>query len=479
MNLQKKTRGGQLALRGGSYSLFMTALVLAILVAVNLFAAALPTTLTRLDISSSKLYSITSNTKVVVNSLQQDVTIYWVVQADAEDEILENLLSKYESLSSHLTVVKKNPDVYPTFTQQYTDETVPNNSLIVESGERYRYVSYADIYETEFDYYSYSYTASGFDGEGAITSAIDYVVTEELPLLYVLEGHGETTLSGTLAESVEKDNIQTATLSLLTVDAVPEDADAVLIYAPDTDISETERDLLLSYAQSGGKLLVVSGPVDGDPLTNLNSLLEEYSITVHEGIVIESDRSRYMSGYPYVLVPQLESSAITDPLLEESYYAILPIAQGLTVGYTGKAEVTSLMDTSDTAFSKTAGYALDTYDYEEGDIDGPFSLGVSVEIEDGGQIVWLSVSELFLQDMYNAWSSGANVDLTMNALSALMGEREAISIRSKSLNYNYLTINESTGSTLKALMIGILPLAYLGVGVCVIVRKRGKQNETV
>lgn len=53
--------------------------------------------------------------------------------------MIENLLGKYESLSDHITVVKKNPDVYPTFAEQYTDETVKNNSLVVECGERSRF----------------------------------------------------------------------------------------------------------------------------------------------------------------------------------------------------------------------------------------------------------------------------------------------------------------------------------------------------
>ena len=106
-------------------------MVLAILIVVNILASALPTTLTKYDISSSKLYSITSNTKVVVNALEQDVTIYWVVQSGKEDQVIENLLGKYESLFDHIEVVKKNPDVFHTFTAQYTDETVQNNSLIV------------------------------------------------------------------------------------------------------------------------------------------------------------------------------------------------------------------------------------------------------------------------------------------------------------------------------------------------------------
>ena len=81
--------------------------------------------------------------------------------------------------------------------------------------------------------------------------------------------------------------------------------------------------------------------------------------------------------------------------------------------------------------------------------------------------------------MYNAYSSGANVNLGMNALSSLIGESEAMAIRSKSLDYNYLTISESTSSLLKVLMIGVFPLVYLGIGIGVVVRRKGLQNEAV
>lgn len=477
MKSNKKMHKNQLAFKGGSYSLAVTAVVLAIIIAVNIFVSTLPTTLTKYDISSSKLYSITSNTKVVVNSLEQDVTIYWVVQADQEDDVIENLLGKYESLSDHIEVVKKNPDVFPTFTEQYTSEDVPNNSLIVESGERSRYISYDDIYLAESDMYSYSYTTS-FDGEGAITSAIDYVVTEELPQVYVLEGHGETELPSTFADSIEKENMEVNSLSLLTTKEVPEEADAVLIYNPQSDISEEEADILGEYAKNGGKLLVMSGPVEGGELTNLNSILADYNISVTEGIVVEGDSNYYAFGYPYVLMPEMASSEITDTLINENYYAIMPLSQGLQVGTTSAGSVTELLTTSYDAFSKVAGFELETYEKEDGDIDGPFTLGVSIETSGSGQIIWFAASD-FLNDMYNAYSSGANVDLAMNSLSSLIGEREAIAIRSKSLNYNYLTITDSTSSTLKTLMIGVFPLAYLGIGICIIMRKRGKQNEAI
>jgi ABC-2 type transport system permease protein len=472
---RQRPASGKQALRGGTYSLAVTAVVLAILIAVNVFVSVLPASATKLDISASKLYSITSNTKAVVNNLTQDVTLYWVVQADKEDSVIENLLSKYDSLSDHIQVEKKNPDVYPTFAAQYTDETVPNNSVIVVSGDRSRYISYNDIYVQTSDMYAYSYTTS-FDGEGAITSAIDYVVTETLPRMYVLEGHGETELPASFADAVEKENVQTQSLSLLTEDSVPEDAACVTIYAPQSDISQEEAEMLRSYTEKGGKLLVIAGPVKGAELTNLYSLLSDYGVEPVEGIVVESDREHYAFGYPYVLMPDMQSDNITQSLMDSRYHPIFPVSQGLQV--TDSSSVTTLLTTSDTAFSKTAGYSLTTYDKEAGDTDGPFAVAVSIATDGGGQIVWFSASD-FLSDMYNAYSSGANVNLAMNALSSLMGEREAMAIRSKSLNYNYLTISDSVSSVLKVLLIGVFPLLYLAVGVIAVVEKRRMQHETV
>lgn len=474
-NQKKKvpTVSHQLAFQGGAYSLAITAIVLAILIVLNLFASALPTNLTKYDISSSKLYSITSNTKVVVNALTDDVTIYWVVQADAEDDVIENLLEKYESLSDHIRVVKKNPDVYPTFTQQYTDETVPNNSLIVECGDRNRYISYEDIYVTEMDMNSYSYDSS-FDGEGAITSAIDYVTNEEQPQLYLLEGHGESALPETFSNQMTKENIELNTFSLLNTDAVPEEADCVLIYAPTSDLSGEEVKLLKDYADNGGKLLVMAGPTKDGMLENLYSLLEEYGVHSEYGVVIEQDREFYAFQAPQILLPEIAENEITEPLLEETYYAIMPVAQGLTIEE-NSVNVTPLLTSSVTSFSKAAGYSLETYDKEDGDTDGPFALAVSIDCGSEGQIVWVA-SSYFLDDMYNAYSSGANVEFTLNALSSMLGETEAVSIRSKSLNYNYLTISDSTASMMKVIMIGIIPIAYLGVGI-VIMLKRRMENE--
>ena len=461
----------------GGYSFVLSLVVLAILIAVNVLASKLPTSWTQFDISAAQLYSLTSDTKVVVTNLQQDVTIYWISQAGKEDTVIQKLLDRYQELSDHITVVKKDPDVYPTFAQQYTEETVMNNSLVVESGDKNRYISYDNIYQYDTgSYYTTGSVSQSFDGEGQITSAIDYVVSTDLPQVYLLSGHGEVALSETFADELERSNYETVEdFSLLNVDAIPEECDVLLINAPTSDISDEELTMLRSYVQGGGKLVVLSGPQENADLPNLQALLSDYGVTVNDGVVVDTNRDYYAFTAPYVLMPEIESSDITDPLKDGDYHVIVPIAAGLTVGEdNGGATVTSLLKTSTDSFSKAAGYAMTTYDKEDGDIDGPFTLAVSVEDANaGGRLLWVA-SDYLLDDMYSSYSSGANLDFVMNGLSWMIGNTDAVSIRSKSLDYNYLTISSSSAAWLKVCMTGIIPVGFLLLGLDEVLRRRKK-----
>ena len=456
----------------GGYSVVLALIVLAILVAVNVLFSVLPSKYTQFDISAAQLYSLTSDTKVVATNLDKDVTIYWITQAGQESTVLDKLLDRYQDLSDHITVVKKDPDIYPTFAQQYTDETVVNNSLVVECGDKNRYISYNDIYQVDTNsYYTTGSVSQSFDGEGQITSAIDYVVSDELPKIYLLSGHGEAALSDTFSNELTRSNYETVEdFSLLNVDAIPDDCDTLLINAPTSDISDEELTMLRDYVQGGGKLLVLSGPQKDAELTNLDALLADYDVTVTDGVVVDTDRDHYAFTAPYVLMPDIESSDITDPLTEESSHVIVPIAQGLTVG--SNSSVTALLTTSDDAISKAAGYAMTTYDKEDDDTDGPFTLAVSItDSTADGKIVWVA-SDYLLDDTYNSYSSGANLDLVMNGLSWMIGKNDAVSIRAKSLNNSYLTISSSAATVLKVVMIGVIPVCFLLLGIDEVLRRR-------
>ena len=209
-------------LKNGSFSMLYTVLLVAVIVVINLIIGEIPEKYTQLDVSEQKLYTISDETVKFLRDLQEDVTIYHIVQNGNEDEILEKMLNRYEETSKHITVETKDPVLYPNFTSQYTKDSVSDNSLIVVNGEKSKVIAYNSLYEANYDYYTGSSSTNGCDGEGHIDSAISYVTSENIPVLYTLQGHGELEMNSSLRESLERANYQVESLNLLTEENVPD-----------------------------------------------------------------------------------------------------------------------------------------------------------------------------------------------------------------------------------------------------------------
>ncbi len=461
--------------RMGSYSFVLTAVVLAIVIAVNLLAGALPERLTHYDISSAKIFTFTSSTKAIVTRLEEDVTINWIVQAGKEDEILETLLNKYVKLSDHLKVVKKNPDIYPGFAAQYTTDTIYNNDLIVVCGDRSRHVRIGDIYMSDT-----SESVSGgqenvsFDGEGQITSAINYVTRDTLPRIYTLIGHDELDFSDCLNAGITKANYELASLSLLSFDRVPDDADMVLIYSPQTDITEYEKQMLEEYIINGGRVMLFSGTPIRNELDNIYDLCWDFGLDKQPGMVIETKSDKYVYMQPYCPIPEIEQGDITDPLIEENRIVIMPISQGMIVReeMPDNYLISELLTVDDTTYSKLKGINIDSYDKEDGDIDGPFCMSALIEMKDtDGKLVIVS-SDFFCDDEFNANSAGANMDYVINSFNYLIGDNEYITVRPTTVRNEILQISAWEGKILKIAMLGVIPVAFLLSGLVEFFRRR-------
>lgn len=465
--------------RVGGYSVAAAAVVIAIAVALNLLVAQLPSTATQLDLTSTDLYTLSDQTKEIVSGMDRDTTVYWVVTSGNEDSYLEKLLERYSDLSDKITVTKVDPVVYPNFAAKYTDEQVSDNSLIVVCGDRSYYVAASDLYDYDYSnyYYDGTYTTS-FDGESNLTSALDYVLSDSLPKLYILGGHGEESLSSSVQTLVKQQNFETADLSLLTVDAVPEDADAVLLYGPSTDLSEDETAKLKTYLDNGGNLLLLTGySTAGTALPNLVSLMENYGVTSSNSLVVETDSTRYFTGYTYFLLPNEESHTITSPLISDGYYVLAPYATGITQlsDVPDNVTVTPLLTTSDGAYAKADIAEGATLEQTDGDAEGPFDIGVALEVTadsgDTGHIVWLS-SSMMLDDNVDSAVSGGNSDLFVNALGWMCERESAVSIHAKSLDSASLTVSAASASVMSFITIGLLPLGALAAGIYITVRRR-------
>ncbi len=81
------------SVRNGSFSVVITAVVIAIVAAVNLIAGELPSSAAKVDVSENKLYTVGEQTKEVVKGLTEDVTLYLVAESGSEDDNLQKLLN--------------------------------------------------------------------------------------------------------------------------------------------------------------------------------------------------------------------------------------------------------------------------------------------------------------------------------------------------------------------------------------------------
>lgn len=462
--------------RAGSYSAFAAVVVIAIAVVVNMIFGALPATITQIDLTEQSLYSLSDQTRRIVASLDKDVDLYLLATTGNEDDTIELLLDRYSSLSDHIRVSCVDPTSQPTFLDSYdlTTSQLYANSVIVDCGGRFRLVGYDDIYVTSYvsdssSYYGYS-TTTEFDGENALTNAIHYVSTDDLPKLYALTGHGEAELDSSISEMIAQDNMEIESLSLLSLESMPEDAAALVINAPQNDLGEDEAAMLTEWMLSGGRVVLITDYIDSGEMPNLLSVTEVMGMTIGDGLIIEGDSSMHIGRYPYYLLPDVASHEITDAIIDGGYYILTPLAQGIETVEGTSAAVTDLLSTSDSAYTKADGMNAATTEKEEGDAEGTFHPAAASELGEG-RMVWFASSGM-LDSYIDQAVSGANSDLFMNALNWMVGQEESISIRAKSLDRSTLTVTSSENSFWSIVMIGLIPLCFIAMGVTVTIRRK-------
>ena len=132
--------------------MILSLIVIAVVVVINLIISEIPSQYTQFDLSAAKLYTVSDDTKEYLNTLDQDVTIYYIAQSGQEDDTIDKLLTRYDDLSKHIKVEKKDPVLHPKFTSQYTDQELADNSVIVVCGEKSKVIDNGQMYQSEVNY---------------------------------------------------------------------------------------------------------------------------------------------------------------------------------------------------------------------------------------------------------------------------------------------------------------------------------------
>ncbi|MBQ8611045.1 MAG: GldG family protein [Oscillospiraceae bacterium] len=460
----------------GGWSVLAAVIVLALLVLLNVAVGKLPAGWIRYDVTAAQLYSIGAETEAVVENLPMEVTVYWVASEGYQDSAIGEMLKNYDALSDKVAVEHIDPTVNPGFMSKYASDGLTQNSLIVESALRTKVVGYDSIYVTEYEFtedYSDYTTTSSYKGENALTAALDYVTSEDLPVAYYLTGHGEPGFSAALASAVGDKNITVEQLALLSAGAVPEDAAAVIIDSPAADLYDNELQLLQDYLAAGGKLVLLTNFGQPD-MPNLTALTDSWGLAVQPGLVLEGNSNFYYQ-YPMYMLPDLSSSSeITIPLNSNGQYVLYYMGQSIVKTDAASEDVvyTPLLMSSDTAYRKAELQSDTSIEKSAEDESGSFDLAMrAVNTVTEGELVWYS-SGMLLNSELNSWTSGNNYTLFVNTMGALCEHESAISIAGKNYATESLMVSTAAAGLWKTVYTALLPLACVGVGVLVFVRRR-------
>ena len=277
------------------------------------------------------------------------------------------------------------------------------------------------------------------------------------------------------------ENILTETLSLLTVTEIPDDAGAVIINTPTSDLSETERDVLLTYMELGGKLILVTDydSYSDTKMPNLAAVTRAYGLQSASGLVMEGNTNNYMQ-YPFYLLPNInKESDIALNLTSANITTILPFAHGITKIADTDKFVEGVLTTSADAFviadleARIEEWAdTDTpqqaYEKLDGDPAGTFHVAASAEdTATGGKLLWIS-SPFFITDDFYSY----NGELFMSALTMLCEKSSSISILGKAMQIQSLAVSSAAAAFWGAVLIILLPVGTVVLGFVIWNRRR-------
>ena len=464
--------------RNGLYSTAILAAAIVLAVLINLLVGAIPKKYTEFDLSAAKMYTLGDSSRQLMQSLDQDVTVYYLCETGSEDAIITKLLDHYADESGHFHWEQKDPALYPTFAAQYGAENASTGSLIVVSGENSEVLNAAELYEYDYsDYYTTGAANVTFGGEKQISSAIYKLTAAAESHAYYTTNHGEQALTSSLTEALKAQNIDAQPLDLLT-GTIPEDCDLLIISNPASDFAADglvdEIAQLQAYLENGGKVLLTTSGYTETP--NLDAVMAQFGLAREPGLVVEGDNNHYLNGYPALyLLPDYASTEESTALdgVNTSRRVLLQMAQGITLTETEHVVSDALLVSSDSAYSKPEGYEMTTTEKADGDIAGPFTLAAYARNEDtGAQVIWVNCGNMDNEGIYQVIPG--NVTFLQGCAASLAGQESAVLIDSKALEAAPLEVPGIAASTLGLLFVIVLPAALLAVGAVVVVLRRRK-----
>lgn len=446
----------------------------------------------RFDVSEAGVHSLSDQTRKVLADLEQDVEVVAFYPRSQHEEI-RDLLDRYAYESQRFHVIYADPNQRPDLVEKYgvAPERLGQGLLRVAIGGES-----VDLEEVD---------------EPKLTNALVKLTRQGQKKVYFVTGHNERPIEGRgadgkdgfqrAAEALRNENYEVATINLETVAEVPDDADVLILAGPTRPLRPGDADKLDRYLARGGAVLAM---VDPRAQTDLGEVLAGWGVELgHDAIV---DRLQSLFGQAMSpMAGQYADHEITRDLREVTLF---PMARSVRPreadadasgphGAGSNGRFVELVRTSENAWAERdldLLFATGRAELGEDDLRGPVSLAVAgrprtaaappappagdgdapAEGEGEGdgerketkppepRLVVFGDSDFASNQVIDAYR---NRDLFVNSVNWLLGDVEAISVRPNKSRASRLLFTNEQISTLRYLVLFVLPQAIAIFGV--------------
>ena len=422
------------------------------------------------DCTTNKIYSLSDETKSRLKDIDKDIEITLINYGSSDS--MKNIMDQYKALNKKIKVeeiddITSRIDIQ----QKYSIDSTASLIVISCGGE--------EITLDSYDLYSYDYsTYQQVDlTEEAVTNAIVNITAESKPQIYFMDNHAKypsTTNYADLIKVLEGDANKVSSINLLTTGRVPEDCDTLVITTLKEDITEPEKDYIVDYINAGGNLLLLCGTnfLEELNLSNFQEILNLYRLNIKDGIVLEGNANKMLSGYPDMIIENVAAGSITRNK-DLNLNALLVDAGAIEVRddeENSEIEYETIVETSDTAFLRTN---LNIASASRTDLDSEedsYILGIlatkTINDEKSSKLIMFA-DEMFTQVQLQNYimEAGNNQDVIANSVAYLNKKENTITIRKNYDTVTY-TVTEAQNKIIMRIIF-IMPFAIIIVGIVV------------
>mgnify|MGYP005775398067 FL=1 len=473
----------------GTKTTLLVLIILAIFFGVNIGLQ--KASLTPLDFSKEKLFTLTQASKDKVKNIEKDVTLYFVEYSD--DDSTLDLAKQYSKVNNHIKVEAVKANDRPDLVQKYGIES-GTTAIIAECGEKYKILSSQDL----VTYDSTTYESISI-AEEKLTATIQTVTTDTVPKVYFLSGDSKLSLSSGmqyLNAYLENEIYDVETVDVLTTGKIPDDCDTLVITMPSKDFDEIATNAIIDYINSGKNILWFQAATAQNIETpNVNKILAMYGINPFSlGIIREADSDRMLSNQPDLILPNIQSTDVTKKLVNAEGVIFIDATKINTMDSDKLTELnvekTELLKTSEKSYFRT-NFTNSQDEAEDDDEVGSYTVGemmtktITEANEETGEKAKTSKliiygENYFISDMPLTSSTQTpviqyrqNKDLALNSISYLVDREDDITARKSTGTVTY-TATETENRIILTIIFAI-PLVIIVAGIIVWQIRRRKK----